>query len=355
MGGQRNIALFNEYVSKRVTFTCVGVQNNEVAAASYNIIPLFSNKIWRYINPAYFFRIRTIIRQKQITHLIIEHPYYGWLGTLLRWFCGSKLIVHSHNLEYQRFKSIGKWWWYLLYQYEKFTHRKAQHSFFITEEDRLSAIARFGLKAALCTTVTYGIDWNSIPSAGEKQAAKKTVESLLGIPVGCKLFLFNGTLTYKPNQDALRVILQEINPRLQRYAGSSDYRIVICGKGLPPEYLALPEFKEAHIVYAGFVDDISMYYKATNVFLNPVVDGGGIKTKLVEALAYNCDAVSTVNGAIGIPKELCDGKLIVTNDWDAFAKAVLAMHAQYNTTAAYFDHFYWENIAAKAVAAIKSV
>jgi hypothetical protein len=61
----------------------------------------------------------------------------------------------------------------------------------------------------------------------------------------------------------------------------------------------LKNYADQNIIYAGFVDDISIYFKGADVFINPVSYGGGIKTKLVEALGYNLNAVSTSNGAIG--------------------------------------------------------
>ncbi len=69
---------------------------------------------------------------------------------------------------------------------------------------------------------------------------------------------------------------------------------------------------------------LNLYLKGCNLFLNPVESGGGIKTKLVEALAYDLNAVSTGNGAIGVDPELCNGKLIICSDnnWNSFADAV---------------------------------
>ena len=75
----------------------------------------------------------------------------------------------------------------------------------------------------------------------------------------------------------------------------------------------------------GFVEDLELYLTGCHVFLNPVHSGGGIKTKLVEALAFNLNAVSTENGAIGIDPGFCNEKLIDLSghDWTSFAEAVV--------------------------------
>jgi hypothetical protein len=87
------------------------------------------------------------------------------------------------------------------------------------------------------------------------------------------------------------------------------------------------------------------------VFINPVTEGGGIKTKLVEALGYNMNAVSTAEGAIGVEEKLCNGKLYLSSnqDWQMFADNMeISLSNSNNIASEYFGHFYWKNIAAKA-------
>src|SRR6478736_6000672 len=98
MGGQKGIAFFNRYLSKETDLYCVTIkENEEVYKEGYPVKNILSNSQLRYINPFYFFTLRRIIKENHITDLIIEHPYYGWLGVLLKWFCRVRLTVHSHN------------------------------------------------------------------------------------------------------------------------------------------------------------------------------------------------------------------------------------------------------------------
>jgi polysaccharide biosynthesis protein PslH len=350
MGGQKGIALFNRYFSKQVPLTCVTTRNSEhYEGEGYEVRPLLSTSKWRYANVFLFFTLRKFIRQKGITHLLIEHPYYGWLGVLLKWFCKIKLAVHSHNIEALRFKSTGKWWWGVLWNYEKFTHRRAHINFFISDEDRQYAIQKFGLQPERCTTITYGFELSAPPAAEERKQAKAILTQKHGIEKGDTLLLFNGTLDYKPNQDALDIILNTLNPLLEAYPGFK-YTIIICGKNLPPSYQNLSNYSAKKIIYAGFVDDITLYFKGADIFINPVMDGGGIKTKLVEALGFNMSVVTTENGAIGVPATITGGKMniIKGTDWAAFAAAVATADVQANIPVAFFEHFYWGRIAERA-------
>ena len=136
LGGQKGIALFNEYFSKHEQLFCVTVKDNDPSQAPYKVLNYLSNSRLRYLNIFYFGMIKKIIRTHQISHIILEHPYYGWLAILLKHFCKVKLIVHSHNIEAERFRTVGKWWWKILWHYEKFVHSQADFTFCISSEDR---------------------------------------------------------------------------------------------------------------------------------------------------------------------------------------------------------------------------
>ncbi len=354
MGGQKGIAFFNRYLSKYVNLRCITIEDNSPDLAEpYPIQNILSNSPFRYINLFYFFTLQRIIKEKKITHLLVEHPYYGWLGILLKWFCKIKLVIHSHNIESLRFKSMGKWWWGILWQYEKLTHLNADHSFFIQENDRAYAIANFKLNPQLCTVITYGFELSKAPPAEEKQTARELVCKTHDIKPSEKILLFNGTLGYKPNLDALGIILEKINPILLA-DNNFNYKIIICGNKLPAHYNGLMDHKEKNIIYAGFVNDINLYFKGCDIFINPVIDGGGIKTKVVEALGYDLSVISTASGAIGIPTEITGNKIqiVADDDWVAFAGSIQTLNTAETIPPAFFGHFYWGNIAEKAKNAV---
>jgi polysaccharide biosynthesis protein PslH len=166
-----------------------------------------------------------------------------------------------------------------------------------------------------------------------------------------KILLFNGVLDYKPNLDALKVILDTINPLLLNQKGF-HYKIIICGRDLPVEMGSLKEYVDKNIIFAGFVPDIELYFKAADIFLNPVQSGGGIKTKMVEAVAFGTTVIATKTGAAGINVLICGNKLVIVadNDWTEFSKAILENTTNIKTTPhQYYDHYYWGNITKSLV------
>ena len=354
-GGQKCITIFYDHLKDKlpVTLLCTSDTYAPVGFKD-NVLPVLGVSRFRYINLFLFFKLAAIIREKKITHLIIVHPYFGWLGLLLKRFCRVKLIIHSHNIEALRFKTTGEWWWKIMRNYEKFVHSNADMNFFITDEDRQFAIKEYTVKDELTTTITYGIDSQIPPTLLQKSTAKEAIRTVHKIGENDTILFFNGTLNYLPNLNALDIILAKINPLLLR--SGRPYKIIICGQGLPESYNNLAEYQQSNIIYAGFVDVISDYFLGSDIFINPVIEGGGIKTKLVEAIGFDLTSVSTRSGATGVDPQKCGGKLIVVNDgeWQQFAEAIFPItHAV--VPSVFFEYFYWGKIADKAVESINKL
>lgn len=359
-GGEKGIFYFLKYVARHADVTCFTVTENagEKESIHFKDVLGSTGKKSRYADFSVFRSIKNTCRAAGIQHIIVEHPYFAWLGVALKKWAGLKLVMHSHNIEAARFRSMNKWWWSLLYQYEKFAHRHADFNFFITGEDMSYAIKAYQLNAGKCAVITYGIENTQSPSFEEKEQCKACVCEELQLPPGTKLVLFNGTLDYQPNRDGLDRILKEINPLLSRQS-AINYKIIICGPRLPGEYNHLSDYKTENIIYKGFVDDIDMYFKAADLFINPITDGGGIKTKLVEALGANTPAVSFKAGAYGIPASVAGSHLSVVADGNnkQFAEAIQAklLQAREDIPASFYNHFSWDAIARRAVGIVKDL
>lgn len=349
-GGKKFIALFHQYLAKVLPVEFISVPDNDMPLEFENSFHgLLGTSKFRYANPFLFFKLKRLIKQKKITDLIIVHPYFGWLAWLLKKNTGVELSLLSHNIESVRFKSMGKSWWRLLWFYEKKVHKIIDNNFFVTEEDLEFAVQNYKLSRKKCFVITYGIEWQKCPEKFEKIASAKTLRQQYNINENEKILFFNGSLDYIPNIEAVNYIIENINPFLLKETDFT-YKIIICGKGLPASFDELKAYADKNIIYAGFVDDINLFFKAADIFLNPVITGGGIKTKLVEALGNGVTSISSESGAFGIPKEIVKEKLSVVKDydWESFAMAILSADINAIIDEDFFNHFYWGNIAAKA-------
>jgi len=348
-GGQKSIALFLEYLGNQANLHVVSTTTNQINLAKhYTLHPILGTTSLRYANIFTVFRLLKIIRQQQIDTLLIEHPYIGWMGILLKWITGVKLILHTHNIEYERFRSLGKPWWKLLKGYESIVLKYADTIFCISDEDKNWMITKMGINSNKCVTIPYGIIQNKTPE--DKQLCKEKVCHLHNLDPTVKLLFFNGLLSYPPNADALRDIIKNIAPLLQEKG--LKYNILIAGKGLPDEFEGIMKYHSLNVYYAGFVDDINLYTKAADIFLNPVNTGGGVKTKMIEALGMNTVVISTINGALGVDKKLCgDNLYIVENeDWNGFAAAVMnSLNTVSNIPTTFYEIYHWGAIVNKCI------
>jgi glycosyltransferase involved in cell wall biosynthesis len=292
------------------------------------------------------------VQQYKPDVLVAEHSYSGWIAIVLRRATGVPFIIHSHNLEALRFRQMNRRWWPLYARYERWIHRQADHNFFISTADEAYAVKHFKLDAAKCTTITYGIEPNVTLNTNERDSVLKET-GLWGFE---KVLYFNGTLDYKPNVDAVLVLLHAILPLLQKAV--PEVKLVITGNRAST---ALQETLRQHpqVLFKAYVPDVRPYYQAAQLFLNPIREVSGVKTKLIEAIASHCTVISTEAGAAGIDKTVCGTKLVTVadNDWTSFtALVVQELHKpQQQTSAAFFEAYSWQTITAKAAQKIKAV
>ena len=349
-GGQKLIAHFNQFLGKKCKLYVAGTSDNiPDGKESYHFLPSLMRSKVRYIDLTAYFRIRKIILANGIDTLIIEHPYLGWLGWMLKSTTSVKLIYHTHNVEFARFRSLGKFWWPLLKIYERMTLGNADIVCCISKEDRNHFIHELKIPTEKCIVVPYGILQQQLPE--NKSALKAAICNRHGLDPEKQLLFFNGLLDYAPNTQALNNIVEKVNPLLQQ--SGLAYEILIAGKRLPAYFNELKNLNKENIHYAGFVEDIDAYTAAADLLLNPIMTGGGVKTKVIEAIGLNTSVVSTRSGAIGIDMQLCGDKISIVEDgdWNAFAEKVIAQlkaHAQ--TPSVFYEQFYWGNIIDRFVA-----
>lgn len=123
---------------------------------------------------------------------------------------------------------------------------------------------------------------------------------------------FIGSLDFLPNQDAVRWILTELWPRV--LAREPQARLAIAGSAPPPWLQQVPEV-------IGRVDDADAFVQSKSVFIAPLFAGGGMRIKVLEALALGKPVVATKLGAGGI--DVAD--MLIAEDADSFAEAVVRL------------------------------
>lgn len=159
MGGQKYIVDYYRELAKQTKLVLAVSKDNKEAISNetgLNVLPFLFNHWYGFLNIVYCYKLVQIIKKEQIDVIIVDHSYFGWLGLILRFLTGKKLIIKSANLEAYRFKDMGRWGWKMYEAYEKWIHQKADRNFFISDEERLFAIDHWKVNATISYTIPYG-------------------------------------------------------------------------------------------------------------------------------------------------------------------------------------------------------
>ena len=129
-----------------------------------------------------------------------------------------------------------------------------------------------------------------------------------------------GTAHWPPNVDGLTWFTGEVFPQVSREVPEARLRII--GKEPPRQVRRLHNGKNIHVY--GYVEDLSEIDRHTGVFIAPLRIGGGIRIKILEALAKALPVVTTSVGCEGIGVE--PGRHLLVGDTAGdFARSVVKL------------------------------
>jgi polysaccharide biosynthesis protein PslH len=129
--------------------------------------------------------------------------------------------------------------------------------------------------------------------------------------------VFNGILTYRPNVDAVRYLIDDVWPLVRdRYP---DAKLTLIGRS---EGVDTREMMAPGVELLGEVPDIRPYVQRSAVVAVPVRIGGGTRLKVVEGLAMGKAIVSTTLGCEGLAVRDRE-HLLIADDPAAFAARII--------------------------------
>ncbi len=128
--------------------------------------------------------------------------------------------------------------------------------------------------------------------------------------------VFTGNLGYRPNAEAAWRLAREIFPAVRQHVPDARLRIA----GADPRGLAR-ELASERITVTGFVPDIVAELQRAAVAVAPVNAGGGVKTKVLEAMACGAAVVATPEANRGI-EALPEEEILLGENTQDFARRV---------------------------------
>lgn len=210
-----------------------------------------------------------------------------------RYFENETRVLHREflRLQWRRFEA-----------FEKRAFAQADRVVAVSEEDARLIRTEFGQPAT--DVVDNGID-------------RAYFESVSG-PHNPRTILFLGALDWRPNVDAVDLLLNKIFPAVRRQ--EPDAKLQIVGRNPSPGLVAKAGQVPGVELHAN-VPDVRPFLGGAGAMTVPLRIGGGSRLKILEALASGLPVISSRVGAEGL--NLIPGEHFVEAEEDAMAAALV--------------------------------
>jgi glycosyltransferase involved in cell wall biosynthesis len=245
-----------------------------------------------------------VLRRHQIDFLFAEFEKAGGYAWRLSRRFGTPFFYASHNVEFLRSLDLARdaplrlafvpW----LYFLERQACQGALATFAISEGD--AKVFRRWAPEGSVSVLPLAFDEEVFHPFYEEEAS--------GPPV----VLMVGNFGYAATREAAYAVRDRILPAVVARHPQTLFRFV--GEGLPED------IRHPRLQAAGFVEDLAAEYRRATVVIAPITSGGGIKVKVVEALAMGRFLVTTPKALEGIGTEGLTHLAVA--DLDGFAEAV---------------------------------
>lgn len=123
-------------------------------------------------------------------------------------------------------------------------------------------------------------------------------------------------MDWLPNLEAGKWIVEELMPALSEQA--INFNMCLSGIYMPQYFLNL---KINNLLVVGKIDNTTNFIELFGILIAPIFSGGGVKIKIIEALANGKVVITTKVGAEGI--NYVDGKhLLIAETANEFVLAI---------------------------------
>lgn len=171
--------------------------------------------------------------------------------------------------------------------------------------------------------------------------------------LGPHVLTFTGKMDYRPNVDAMLWFTAEVLPLI--HDEIPDARLYIVGQ---KPHRRLENLRDRdHIALTGWVNDVTPFLHAADVYVAPLRMGSGTRLKILEAMAAGCAIVATSLAAAGLPDHVRKA-LVIADDAPHMAKAITGLlHDEPHrrtlgeaARAAVYDHYDWSVLIPRLLA-----
>lgn len=288
-----------------------------IARSLFSSTPLY---VWKFAQPNVFSALDRLCQREQFDCIHADHSSMIPLALRAKRALGVPAGLRIHNVEWliwQRYAERFAAWhpaqWYLQQQaarlraYEARFYPAFEVCFPITDDDaqRARAMAPTGVY----TTAPAGVNT-------DEWCADSSVEC---VPTEVVLAT---TYEWVHNVEGAVWLIENVLPLVQQHC--PQVHLTLLGKN-PPEKLT--SLQRRDVAVTGFVERVQPYMSKAGVYVAPLFVGGGIRIKILEAMAMELPVVATSVAAEGIHATESDGVFRADTAQD-FARCLAALVQQ---------------------------
>jgi glycosyltransferase involved in cell wall biosynthesis len=263
----------------------------------------------RFVSPRFRDALRAALRRFRPDVVQIESPFLLLYASLVRSESSARVVLRSLNVEFRIWEGLAR---IERRPFRRPALRRIAESlrrYELREMERLDAIVPISegdaadFRALGVSRPMHVVPCSAAFAAGESTNAGVTVA-------------FIGSLDYRPNQDAVAWIVDELWPRVAALAPEARLSI---GGSSPPAWLR----RKLGDVLAD-VENADDYLRDAAVVIAPLFAGGGMRVKVLDAMALGKAIVATTLGAGGIDVTN-GGDIVLADDAETFAAEVVRL------------------------------
>ncbi|MGA2625211.1 MAG: glycosyltransferase family 4 protein [Bacteroidota bacterium] len=302
--------------SQRKTLARVGLSLHRMLQLASSIVRWEPYYVSKYRNSRMTRLIRELTRKESFDVVQVEFTQMGPYRTAIQ--SGKTLLQEidvSFRPAYRRFKhtrspirkGINYIEWCRWARYETKIAGAFDHLLSVTDQDRM---------LLEWLTKKHHISYLPLPTEADEHLPDYDSREALSL-------VFVGTFLHSPNVDAAIWLCEKIFPLVSKEF--PEAKLYVIGPH-PPAALSTIASRQPGIHILGFVEDVDSYLRRGSVFVAPLRFGGGVKTKILNALAHGIPVVTTKIGIEGI-EGIDSNNILVAESPEKFADAVRSLFA----------------------------
>ncbi len=281
-------------------------------------INLFSSTpytISKYRTESYKKRLREIINENKFDIAIVDHLHMASYGKFVKEEFNIPVVLREHNLEsviWRRlyletknplFKAYARLQYRRFFEYESNITACFDKCMMISKIEKLKlesmnpSIKACVIPAGVDTSYFFPMNVNEEPY------------SIVSV----------GALDWYPNVEGICWFLSDVWPIVKAEVPRAKFYIV--GKNPPNKIIRL---STNDVILTGYVEGTRPYIAKSAIFIVPIKSGGGVRIKILNAMAMGKAIVSTVVGSEGLDVENRKN-IYIAETYQEFAEYVIRL------------------------------